>query len=73
MKTKIDLRNPHTLLQAQEEIRAAYNQAYGEQRMALARALAIKLADYAERVEKGVLEASESEKRHLKVIKGFLN
>lgn len=72
MKAKIDLNNPATLVQAQEEIREAYRQAYGRERMALARALAIKLSDYAERVEKGT-EATIADKRHLAVIKNFLN
>lgn len=71
MKAKIDVRNPHTLEQAAEEIREAYIQAKSLNRMQLARCLAIKLMDYKEQIRREG-ESSQAAKRHAKLVQQLL-
>lgn len=73
MSRKIDIRDPSTLERLQEDLLESYRIAYAAERFALARALAIKLKDYQEKVEKGVLGASEAHQRHAKMLAKVLS
>lgn len=72
MKNKIDVRNPETLLQVQEEIREAYRAAYTAERMVLARCLAMKLRDYNEQLQRAG-KPTPAQKRQLEVLAKVLN